>query len=141
MWLRLFQQLHHLCARHEQDAGLLTGQRRMHPDIGELVSQTYYDGRLEHHTQDPETKRPDIKILHGLTTPAVLKDKPSSGSTCRGPVRTRSPRRARRPNTATRLRRALSDGSCMDCAATRTNQLTSRSCPHTRSRSATSSRS
>lgn len=75
VWLRLFQQLHHLCAHHEHDAGLLTGQHRMHPDIGELVSQTYYGGRLEHYTQDPVTKRADAKILHSLTAPVELKDK------------------------------------------------------------------
>ncbi|MEU0249574.1 AAA domain-containing protein [Streptomyces sp. NPDC006235] len=74
-WLTLFEQLHKLCSYHEHDEGLLTGQHRMHPDIGELVSQTYYDGRLQHYTRDPKTKAPHANILHGLTTPAELRNK------------------------------------------------------------------
>jgi serine/threonine protein kinase len=74
-WLKLFEQLHKLCAYHEHEGGLLTGQHRMHPDIGELVSEAYYEGRLEHYTRDPESGLPKPGILHGLTSPAALKDK------------------------------------------------------------------
>ncbi|MGP2435758.1 AAA domain-containing protein [Streptomyces sp. JW3] len=74
-WLKLFQQLHRLCSYHEHDDGLLTGQHRMHPDIGELVSETYYDGRLEHYTRDKKTGEPFPDILHGLTAPAEIRGK------------------------------------------------------------------
>ncbi|SED03780.1 AAA domain-containing protein [Streptomyces sp. PAN_FS17] len=74
-WLKLFLQLHRLCSYHEHDEGLLTGQHRMHPDIGELVSQTYYDGRLEHYTRDKSTEQPHPEILHGLTAPAEIHGK------------------------------------------------------------------
>ncbi|MFE3125231.1 AAA domain-containing protein [Streptomyces hydrogenans] len=65
-WLTFFGQLHHLCSAHEPGDGLLTGQYRMHPHIGELVSETYYGGKLEHFTGDRPT--------HGLTAPAHLQD-------------------------------------------------------------------
>ncbi|WP_329035940.1 AAA domain-containing protein [Streptomyces sp. NBC_00178] len=74
-WLTLFGQLHKLCSHHEVDQGLLTGQHRMHPDIGELVSQTYYDGRLQHYTRDEETEKPKDTILHGLTAPQEIRGK------------------------------------------------------------------
>ncbi|NDU75217.1 hypothetical protein GWI34_21690 [Actinomadura sp. DSM 109109] len=74
-WLRMFQKLHKLCAHHEPDQGLLTGQHRMHPDIGELISQAYYKGRLQHFTEDSETRRPLPQILHGLSAPPELRDK------------------------------------------------------------------
>ncbi|MCX4528569.1 MULTISPECIES: AAA domain-containing protein [unclassified Streptomyces] len=66
-WLTFFGQLHRLCTAHEPEEGLLTGQYRMHPDIGDLVSQTYYKGKLQHHTHD--------RAPHGLTAPAELEGK------------------------------------------------------------------
>lgn len=74
-WLKLFEQLHKLCSYHEHEGGLLTGQHRMHPDIGELVSQTYYDGRLQHYTRDRETQQPLEKFLHGCVAPAEIRGK------------------------------------------------------------------
>ncbi|MFG1842916.1 AAA domain-containing protein [Micromonospora sp. NPDC049175] len=71
-WLRLFAQLHKLCAHHEPQEGLLTGQHRMHPDIGELVSEVYYKGRLSHYTRDPDSGRPKPGILHNLHAPAEV---------------------------------------------------------------------
>jgi serine/threonine protein kinase len=71
-WLRLFEQLHKLCAHHEPEEGLLTGQHRMHPDIGELVSEVYYEGKLSHFTRDLVTGQPKPGILHNLTAPAEL---------------------------------------------------------------------
>ncbi|MGW3447195.1 AAA domain-containing protein [Streptomyces sp. NPDC001076] len=74
-WLKLFENLHGLCSYHEHDEGMLTGQHRMHPDIGELVSQTYYDGRLKHYTCDELTGEPHEDILHGLTAPFEIRSK------------------------------------------------------------------
>ncbi|WP_432075168.1 AAA domain-containing protein [Streptomyces wuyuanensis] len=74
-WLKLFEQLHRLCAYHEHDDGLLTGQHRMHPDIGELVSEVYYKGRLEHYTRDKKTLVLKPEIIHPLTAPAELTGK------------------------------------------------------------------
>jgi serine/threonine protein kinase len=68
-WLRLFERLHKLTAHHEPEGGLLTGQHRMHPTIGELVSEVYYDGQLEHFTQDAATLAPKPHILHNLVSP------------------------------------------------------------------------
>lgn len=42
----------------------LTTQRRMHPEIGTLVSQVFYDGKLQSHA---DTSRP-----HGLQVPAFV---------------------------------------------------------------------
>ncbi|MFJ7001058.1 AAA domain-containing protein [Streptomyces albidoflavus] len=66
-WLTFFGQLHRLCTAHEPEEGLLTGQYRMHPDIGDLVSHTYYSGKLQHHTHD--------RAAHSLTAPVDLKGK------------------------------------------------------------------
>jgi hypothetical protein len=66
-WLAFFGQLHRLSLEHEAEGGMLTGQYRMHPDIGDLVSETYYKGKLEHHTRD--------RAPHGLTAPAALEGK------------------------------------------------------------------
>ncbi len=66
-WLTFFGQLHGLTKDHEPEGGMLTGQYRMHPAIGELVSETYYKGRLEHYTHERDP--------HGLTTPAALEGK------------------------------------------------------------------
>ncbi|MCF0093942.1 AAA domain-containing protein [Micromonospora sp. MH99] len=74
-WLRLFERLHKLTAHHEPEQGLLTGQHRMHPTIGELVSEVYYEGKLKHFTRDPQTLVPKAKILHNLLTPNKLKDR------------------------------------------------------------------
>ncbi|MGW0575883.1 AAA domain-containing protein [Streptomyces sp. NPDC002920] len=74
-WLKLFEKLHKLCSYHEHDEGLLTGQHRMHPDIGELVSKTYYDGRLHHYTYAEGTQDPHEKILHGLVAPPEIRGK------------------------------------------------------------------
>jgi superfamily I DNA and/or RNA helicase len=74
-WLKLFENLHGLCSYHEHDEGMLTGQHRMHPDIGELVSRTYYRGRLTHYTRDEDTGQHHEDILHGLTAPLQIRDK------------------------------------------------------------------
>lgn len=74
-WLRVFLQLHKLCSYHQHEKGMLRGQHRMHPDIGELVSEAYYDWMLTHHTKDLLTDAPKPEILHGLSAPRQLKGK------------------------------------------------------------------
>jgi hypothetical protein len=74
-WLKVFEQLHKLCSFHEHEDGLLSGQHRMHPDIGELISEAYYDFKLEHYTRDPVTQEPEQKILHGLSAPPQIAGK------------------------------------------------------------------
>jgi serine/threonine protein kinase len=72
VWLKVFQQVHKLCSYHQHEDGLLSGQHRMHPDIGELISEAYYGGRLEHYTRDPQTLAPVPKILHCLSAPPQI---------------------------------------------------------------------
>jgi superfamily I DNA and/or RNA helicase len=72
--VRVFEHFHKLCAYHEPENGLLTGQHRMHPVIGDLVSDVYYDGLLEHYTRDEATGQPVTEIRHGLSGPDGLGD-------------------------------------------------------------------
>ncbi|MGV9292788.1 AAA domain-containing protein [Amycolatopsis sp. NPDC003676] len=72
VWVRVFEHFHKLCAYHEPENGLLTGQHRMHPVIGDLVSDVYYDGRLEHYTRDASTGKPVEGIKHRLSGPDGL---------------------------------------------------------------------
>jgi hypothetical protein len=74
-WLKVFEQLHKLCSFHEHEDGLLSGQHRMHPDIGELISEAYYNSKLEHYTRDPLTQEPKQSILHGLSAPPQIAGK------------------------------------------------------------------
>jgi serine/threonine protein kinase len=74
-WLKVFEQLHRLCSFHQHEDGLLRGQHRMHPDIGDLISEAYYDSRLEHYTKEPETGAPKAGILHGLSVPPEIAGK------------------------------------------------------------------
>ncbi|MEU2390424.1 AAA domain-containing protein [Streptomyces sp. NPDC007369] len=72
--LPLFGLLHDRYGPAEPDTGLLTGQYRMHPDIGELVSATFYGGRLRHRTRDDASGEPLPSVRHGLTAPAAVRD-------------------------------------------------------------------
>ena len=74
-WLDVFLQLHKLCSYHQHENGLLSGQHRMHPDIGELISEAYYERKLDHYTKDRTTGAPKPDILHGLSAPTAVKDK------------------------------------------------------------------
>ncbi|MFG3398928.1 AAA domain-containing protein [Streptomyces parvus] len=72
--LPLFGLLHDRYGPGEPDTGLLTGQYRMHPAIGELVSATFYGGRLQHRTADAVSGGPLPSVRHGLTAPAPVRD-------------------------------------------------------------------
>jgi len=51
-------------------AGMLSRQYRMHPQIGDLISATFYDGAIENGTVG-SSGCPDAKILHGLTLEGI----------------------------------------------------------------------
>ncbi|MDZ4851113.1 MAG: AAA domain-containing protein [Pirellulaceae bacterium] len=55
-------------------AGQLTQQYRMHPAIGRLISDAYYDGELEHRTEDRLTGQPIEDIQHKLFLPESVGD-------------------------------------------------------------------
>jgi len=72
---RVFEQCEHASGgAHSPDAsgtpaaGMITGQHRMHPTIGELISEAYYDGELQNMTVSP-SGRIDAKVLHPFTAP------------------------------------------------------------------------
>jgi hypothetical protein len=52
-------------------AGMLSAQHRMHPDIAELISQAYYDGKLVSKTVDADG-RPTARVVHHFDTPAAV---------------------------------------------------------------------
>ncbi len=49
-------------------AGMLVGQHRMHPDIGELISRAYYDEKLVNRTVDTDGI-PIARVQHGYSAP------------------------------------------------------------------------
>ena len=49
-------------------AGMLVGQHRMHPDIGELISRTYYESRIVNRTIT-EDGEPIPQVQHGFLHP------------------------------------------------------------------------
>ena len=55
-------------------AGMLTGQHRMHPTIGELISEAYYRGKLDNETVDREG-RPLPRVCHPFVAPAGIANK------------------------------------------------------------------
>ncbi|MGH2978386.1 MAG: AAA domain-containing protein, partial [Solirubrobacterales bacterium] len=52
-------------------AGMITGQHRMHPDIGELISEAYYRGELRNETVDQDG-RPLSRVCHPFVAPAGI---------------------------------------------------------------------
>ena len=56
-------------------AGMITGQHRMHPTIGELISEAYYDGELVNATMDYETGVISPKVLHPFGAPTEIADR------------------------------------------------------------------
>jgi len=55
-------------------AGLLSKQYRMHPTIGDLISETYYAKELENATQDEEG-HPKAYVIHPFERPAGIEGK------------------------------------------------------------------
>ena len=76
-WRKTFSQIYEQCdqATNTDDpdavrsAGMITGQHRMHPTIGELISETYYKGELRNATVDPATGRIHPKVVHPYIAP------------------------------------------------------------------------
>jgi len=54
--------------------GMLSRQHRMHPTIGTLVSEAFYEGKLKNETVD-ETGEPKSKVLHPFILPAGIEKK------------------------------------------------------------------
>jgi DNA polymerase III delta prime subunit len=52
-------------------AGMLTMQHRMHPDIGTLISDSYYEGKIVNATTGNDG-RPLARVLHGLNRPMPI---------------------------------------------------------------------
>lgn len=85
-WIEVFEALYKECRsapgsdketeRHPIGAlaGILSGQHRMHPDIGELISRTYYDGKIINCTV---TKAGEIlpRVIHPFDQPSDIKGK------------------------------------------------------------------
>ena len=53
-------------------AGMLSGQYRMHPDIAELVSEVYYDGKIESKTKNDITGEPIPTVVHPFVLPEQI---------------------------------------------------------------------
>jgi AAA domain/Protein tyrosine and serine/threonine kinase len=82
-WLNVFRTVHAQCeaapagrsspqktldVANGSAAGLLSGQHRMHPDIGELISRAYYDGQLVNRTL--RDGQPVPGVVHAFAEPA-----------------------------------------------------------------------
>ena len=82
-WLKTFERVFEECkvargapqltsgSSNGAAAGQIIGQHRMHPTIGRLISETYYDGALVNQTVD-ESGRPLPKVMHPFTVPDQL---------------------------------------------------------------------
>lgn len=86
-WLKTFHRLYEYCAvatgadrlvtdteAKGASAGQLIGQHRMHPDIGQLISEAYYQGRLMNRTLNEEGE-PVERVRHGFHTPSGIRDR------------------------------------------------------------------
>ncbi|HZP10819.1 MAG TPA: AAA domain-containing protein [Nevskiaceae bacterium] len=86
-WLRTFAQLYEqqklaadgatrqtLLESIGASAGLLSKQYRMHPDIGTLISETFYDRTVTNATLD-DAGMPLDAVLHGLSSPGYVSKK------------------------------------------------------------------
>ncbi|MGW3075120.1 AAA domain-containing protein [Kitasatospora sp. NPDC001132] len=86
-WLKTFHRLYEYCAvaagadrlvtdteAKGASAGQLIGQHRMHPDIGRLISEAYYQGRLVNRTLDKKGE-PVERVRHGFHTPHGIRDR------------------------------------------------------------------
>jgi AAA domain/Protein kinase domain len=79
-WLRTFKRIFELCRVASgaemvtvtepagAAAGMLSGQHRMHPTIGSLISAAYYDDELVNRTLD-SADRPVAQVVHPFTNP------------------------------------------------------------------------
>jgi superfamily I DNA and/or RNA helicase len=95
-WLKVFEAIFDNCAfavggraddrrkltsnaedKHTEDAaaaGMLSMQHRMHPDIGTLISEAYYDNDLTNHTLD-ESGKPLPRVTHNFAAPEGISGK------------------------------------------------------------------
>lgn len=85
-WLRTFERIFDLCSvatgskqltietANGSAAGMLSGQHRMHPAIGELISGAYYDGKVKNCTVD-ERRAPIERVIHPFIQPEAIQGK------------------------------------------------------------------
>lgn len=88
-WLNVFRTVHAHCisapagtsapqktldVANGSAAGLLSGQHRMHPDIGELISRAYYEGQLVNRTIQDDSM-PMTRVLHPFVQPAGIAER------------------------------------------------------------------
>ncbi len=72
-WLFFFRELFETAQRRVQSetplVGMLTEQHRMHPEIGNVISHAFYDGKITNATVNQVTGRPLDRVLHQFATP------------------------------------------------------------------------
>lgn len=85
-WLKTFEQVFNGCRRAPGEdrltideprgaaAGMLSGQHRMHPTIGDLISVAYYDRQLVNRTSSPDG-RPLARVTHPYSRPDGVADR------------------------------------------------------------------
>lgn len=89
-WLNTFENIYRACETAAQGARKVTGetsltpcgaaagfishQHRMHPDIGTLISETFYDGKISNETAD-ENGVPLQKVRHPFVAPTGINEK------------------------------------------------------------------
>lgn len=81
-WLGFFKKLHESCSRADDPNGpsdkamakMLNQQHRMHPTIGDLVSNAYYRGQIRHMTVDSEGQ-PLPRVVHPFVAPGQIRGK------------------------------------------------------------------
>lgn len=85
-WLNTFDRVFALCSMatgektltedtaNGSSAGMLVRQYRMHPTIGDLISEVYYGGKLQSMTVD-SAGRPRPNVIHGFDQPPSARDR------------------------------------------------------------------
>lgn len=87
-WLETFHQIFQQCQRAPGTAepsltvtqpigaaaGMLSGQHRMHPAIGDLISTVFYDGEITNETLGADGEPMD-RVRHHLTVPSAIQNR------------------------------------------------------------------
>lgn len=88
LWLTTFERIYKTClyaprgqtkpmeTSEESEgavAGMLSLQYRMHPTIGTVISEAFYEGRIRNKTERKDG-RPEDRVIAPITEPAVIRD-------------------------------------------------------------------